>query len=364
MKNSLGRVFLIFLVFLHVEFFASSYEWSVKSNKKTAFVNEPIYLTYVCTFSDRAGLYAIEFNPDAESDDFTLNILSESKKIVDGKRVNSYEFVVFAKRAKVIDFKFEAIMKMTTRESIENTVIGRDNVEKEDFTLKKIRLEPLKVDVKPSGRELVGNFIIEVKKDRPQVKAYEPYHLEIAISGRGNFDAVKPIEFNIEGVNVFAEKAMQNIELTKDGYSGRLSQKFAFVGSGNFRIPELKIEYFDLEKKRPESLTLSEIDVQVEKAYVKEELLDKPESNFKIDYNYFYYALIFISGFLFGRIRLKKTKIAKNGDELFKQKTDEAKSLKELMIILALKDAKKYEQLISEIESKKLTSLGDAKKLL
>ncbi len=62
MKNSLGRAFLILLTLLHVEIFASTYEWSVKANKTTAYVNEAIHLTYTCKFSDRGELYTIDFN--------------------------------------------------------------------------------------------------------------------------------------------------------------------------------------------------------------------------------------------------------------------------------------------------------------
>ncbi|MCK4875087.1 MAG: hypothetical protein KAS26_04485, partial [Sulfurimonas sp.] len=127
MKNSLGRAFLILLTLLHVEIFASTYEWSVKANKTTAYVNEAIHLTYTCKFSDRGELYTIDFNPKKENENYTLHILSESERIIDNKRINSYEFVVFAKKAKEMNFQFDTTMKKTTKESIESTVIGRDN---------------------------------------------------------------------------------------------------------------------------------------------------------------------------------------------------------------------------------------------
>ena len=61
MKNSLGKIFLALFILLHVELFATTYEWSATTNKKSAYVGEAIYLKYTCTYSDRAELYTIDF---------------------------------------------------------------------------------------------------------------------------------------------------------------------------------------------------------------------------------------------------------------------------------------------------------------
>ena len=42
----------------------------------------------------------------------------------------------------------------------------------------------------------------------------------------------------------------------------------------------------------------------------------------------------------------------------------EAKSMDELMVLLVLKNAKKYEKIISDIEAKKIVSLRNAKRLI
>ncbi|MCF6309161.1 MAG: hypothetical protein L3J19_01595 [Sulfurimonas sp.] len=362
MKNSLGRIFLTFLLFVHVEAFASTYEWSAKADKSAAYVNEAIHLTYTCRFSDKSELYSIDFNPKKENEDYTLHILSESETIVDNKRVDSYEFIVFAKKAKEIIFDFETTMKKTTKESIENTVIGRDNKEYEDFTLKKIKQKSIKVDVKPTQKELVGNFEVEVKKDKSHVKAYEPFHLHVKIKGSGNLDAIKPIDFKIEGVKIFAGKVIKDIKLSKTGYSGVWSQKFAFVASENFEVPELNIEYFNLKSNRVENLHVNAVKVEVSKGYEKKELLDEVDGGFKISYNYFYYLLTFIAGYLLAKIKI--TNYKSNAPDIFLDKIQSANSMDELLMLLALDGSLKYKDIISQIETRKLTSLKDAKKIL
>jgi len=365
MKKNLGKVFLVILIFLNVEIFASTYTWSATSNKTTAYVNEPIYLKYVCLFSDRAELFSVEFNPAGEYEKYIVKNLKESQNIVEGKKISSYEFVAFAKTPGKIKFDFEALMKQTTKESIEDMVIGRDNVKKESVTKKQIKQEILEVDIKETNSSLVGDFSIEVKKNEPKIKANEPYHLTITIKGNGNFKVLKPLEFNIEGVKIFAGEVLQKEELSEAGESGEWSQKFAFVGEADFKIPEIKIEYFNLKEQKRDVLVFDAITVSVEKGFSKEELLDKAEDNsFKFNYTYLYYVLIFIAGFLIGKIDIKKRVVKKSADEEFKEKIEKTKSLEDLMMILALNDSKKYEEIILKIETKKITSLRDAKKLL
>ena len=365
MRKNLGRAFLVILIFLHAEVFASTYTWSATSNKTTAYLNEPIYLKYVCAFSDRAEVVTIVFNPAGEYEKYVLKNLRQSQNIVDGKRVNIYEFVAFAKVAGEIKFDFEAQMKQTTKESIENTVIGRDNMQKEQFAKENHKLETLIVDVKETEQILVGNFSIEVKKHEPKVKAHEPYHIEVAIKGNGNFEALKPLEFNIEGVKIFAGDVVEKIELSENAQSGEWSQKFAFVGEADFKIPEIRIEYFNLSEQKSDVLMINAIDVSVAKGFSKEELLDKVEDDsFKFNYSYLYCILSFIVGFLAAKIEIKKRVITQSADDEFRKKIDEAKSLNELMVLLALRNGKKYEQIILDIESKKIVSLSSAKMIL
>ena len=42
MKNNLGRVFLIILIFLNLNLAASTYKWSVQADKTEAMTNEAI----------------------------------------------------------------------------------------------------------------------------------------------------------------------------------------------------------------------------------------------------------------------------------------------------------------------------------
>lgn len=365
MKKNLGKKIAILLYLLCTELFSSTYTWDVASNKTEAYVNEPIYLKYVCSFSDRAQTVTVVFDPLKESDKYILKDLRQSQNIVDGKRVYSYEFVAYPKVSGEIKFDFEAQVKETTKESIENTVIGRDNMQKEEFTKENVKLKTLFVNVKESLKPLVGEFSLEVKKHEPKVKAYEPFHVEYIIKGRGNFEAIKPLDFNIEGVTIFKEEPVEKKSFDENGEEGEWSQKFAFVAKGDFKIPKVESDYFNLKEQKISTLKQESIEVKVAKGYTKEELIDKTKENrFSFDFSYIYYILTFIAGFLTAKIEIKKRVKIYSEDEEFKKKIADTQSLNKLSVLLALKDPKKYEKLILDIENKKITSLKSVKKMI
>ncbi|MDO8454459.1 MAG: hypothetical protein Q7S59_07820, partial [Sulfurimonas sp.] len=309
MNKNLGRFFLLFLAFWHVEIFASTYVWHAEADKKTAFVNEAIHLKYSCEFSDRAELYSIDFNPVGENEKYSLKHLTQSTRVEDGKKIAQYEFVAFAKSAGEVKFAFEMIMKDSNKDSIENRIIGRDNMQKVEFTATVVAQEPIVVAVKETQNAIFGSFDVQIKRDAPKVKAYEPLHMEITLEGVGNFDALQPYEFKIEGVKIFSEKPTENVTLTKEGLRGTWSQKFAFVGGKNFEIPPFSFQYFDANTQKIKELHFEATSVEVSKGFNKEELLEvdeEEESFFKIEY--LYYFLTFIAGFLASKIKIKKSK--------------------------------------------------------
>ncbi|MDY0233670.1 MAG: hypothetical protein RBS11_06475 [Sulfurimonas sp.] len=363
MKNNLGKVFLLLL--LSVKLFASTYEWSVLADKKSAMTNEPIYLKYSCTFSDIAHTYMIEFNPVVDNEEYKILLLSETKNIIDEKRINTYEYLLYVKKAQNFKLFLDTKMKKTNKDSIKNSVIGRDNFALEDYSVKFIRQEGVEIDIQDAKTELVGKISVDVKKDENStVMAYEPYHFEIKIEGHANLDAIEAFHFDIDGVKIIEEKPIKNLELTKDGFVGSWSQKFAFVSDASFRVPKIEIEYFDIDEEKLKLLSFDEVDVEVKELYKKEELLDlEEEKALEIKYEYIYYALTFLAGFLFAKIKFKKRVKLSSYEKIFNKKVDDVKTLEELIFLLVLSDAKKYSKIIESIEQKEIGTLQKAKQV-
>ena len=351
------KVVLLVLAFLSTLLSASDYEWSVNINKKTALINEAVHLKYVCKFNKDAGLYTIDFNPATTTAQYDLLLLKETK--------NNYEFVAFVKQAGRVDFSFDVIMKKTTLESIAEMTGGLDNEKaKDSFENEYLKQKILTLHVEESDVNLVGDFTIEIKKDEPKKKAFSPYHFEVIIKGVGNFQDIKPLEFNVDGVKIFAQKPTKNFTLTKDGYSGVWSQKFAFVGEMDFNIEEFSIKYFDIKSSVTKELKSEQVNVNITAGYKKETLLDADEKKQKFPYKYLFYILVFLLGFSLAKIKFKKEKSLSKKGILFNEKINNISSLDELLILLVLQDNIKFNDIISQIENGQIISLNKAKKLV
>jgi len=361
MKKNLIRT-LVVLLFFSLELGATTYKWSASISKEKAYVNEAVYLRYECRFSDRAELYAVEFNPLRDNIEEEIVILSETSHIEDGKKVLIYEFVAFIHKAKEMELSFDATMKKTNRESIENTVIGRDNGEYAEYKKEKIKLPILKVDVLDTAVPLVGKLSMRIEREAEELESLTPYHLQVILEGETDFAMLKPLEFTIDGVKVFSEVPLKDIELSEDGYRGAWSQKFAFVSEKDFTIPAFKIEYFDLVKKEIKYLEFEGVDIKLIPGYKPEELLDeKNQAELKFTWEYLYYVFAFIAGFFIAKIDFKKAKSEK--EQPFCEKVEAIESLKELSVFLVLQKGDKYENIIRSIEKNELT-LKKAKQLI
>ncbi|MEA2074036.1 MAG: hypothetical protein U9O86_10700 [Campylobacterota bacterium] len=364
MKRNLGKLVAVLLLFF-VNATASTYEWSVAQEKIEAYQNEAIYLNYKCSFSDTAELYVVEFHPSVDNEEYKLEVLREEARIVDGKKINEYEFILVVKKAGEFKLELDAMMKKTNKDSIENSVLGRDNANYEEFSLSPIKQKTLHMTILETPTPIVGEFSLKVKKSKPSVEAYEPYHLTLEIEGNGNFDRFKEIEYTIDGVKIFSEPAREDLTLTKNGKSGTWTKKFAFVSEKSFTIKPFKLEYFKLESKKRELLQESAIDVSVnEPTFKKEELLDEKQEEFELSYEYLYYLLTFLAGYLLAKIEFKKAPKIDDKEKNFCLKVKESKTLEELSVLLVLVNAKKYEEIILQIEKKELTSLSKVKKLI
>ncbi|MDB2562700.1 hypothetical protein N9X61_03765 [Sulfurimonas sp.] len=361
MKQSLGRLFVLLL--LSISTSASTYQWTTFVTKTKAYVGEAVHIKYLCQFDDNGELYIIDFEPQSTNlYDFIL--LTKSEKLVDGKRINSYEYILQPKSSQNIELSLEATMKETSLDSIvENTTNHYDDTKFDSIHKKTVvKMQIISLEVLNPPKKLFGNFNLQVKKDEAHVKAYEPYHLDVTLRGQGNFDVIKDLEFDVNNVKVFTQKPIKEIDLGKDGYKGKWTQKFAFVSAKDFRIPSKKIEYFNTKTQNIEILSIDSIDIKVQKAYKKAELLDVGEDEFLFDFTYGYYFLTLLAGFLVGKINFKAQKISiKN--EKFISKVKATKSLDALSMLLILDDEKKFHSILSQIDSAQLYSLKEAKKL-
>ncbi len=272
MKQLLGSL-VIMLMF--TEALDASYRWSIHANKSEAVVHEAVEVVLRCHFSDTAYGYFIELQ-QLTHPDYEIKLLFETEAQETGKEYYEYRYVLFPKKAGDLVLNFHALMQQTTKESIENSVIGRDNVEDLSFDSTSVALPPLHLHVKPSSAQLVGEMNLSLHADTTTVSAYKPLHLNITLEGVGNLQQVAPFVLDIPDATVFAEKPDYAITLTAQGYRGKVTQNIAVVSREGYDIPSLQQQYWHLATQKIERLETAPLHIEVTPAYRRETLLDMP----------------------------------------------------------------------------------------
>ena len=367
MRQNLGSlVGVLFLLFSTMLFAEAPYVWSLKTSKSRVYVNEAVEIEYTCSFQDQAYLHVIEFTPAKETPEYRLLSLGVVEKVIDGKRSDTYRYVMFPKRAGEKQFAFNALMRKTTKASIENSVIGRDNVEDYAFDDTMVDLPAVVLDVLGHSEKMTGVFSLVVTLDKKRVKAYEPVHVDVRLKGEGDFDQMQDYNLSIDGVKIFSEPGEKRYRLTKSGFKGEWEQKFSLVGSKSFQIPAFELRYFDIVQKRQVVLRSEDLNVEVEAAYSKEELLDTPEERASSwwQWSYLNYLFTFTLGMLAYHYGLKyKDKLQKRLPS--REETQGCQSVTCLLSQLAMSGDSRYDALIKKYETLgKRASLSALKKEL
>ena len=368
MKKSLGSfLFVFFILSLTVK--ASTYKWTEYVAKKDLYMGESTYVKYTCEFNDNGELFIIDFKPKS-NEKYRLDLLKESEVLQNGKRINTYEFVFSPKVVGDLTLDLKATMKKTSLDSIvENTTNHYDDTKFDSIHSRDVvALNTIKFNVQERSQNIVGKFELKTVFSNLELKAYDPFHLKIVIEGEGNFNQIEAFHFDIDGVKVFQEEPLLELQLTKNGQKGRWSQKFAFVSERDFRIPSKTLDYFDLQLHKKQTLRFEPIDVKVSTKFTKEELLDEDELDdlkhlSESIFTYAPFVLFFVFGFILGKIRFASKVLSPRVEKLI-FKVKESKSIEELAMILILEDEKKFAHLIKQIESKSFGSLSNAKKLV
>lgn len=359
MKRNLGRILMLWVLMGGTLF--AKYEWKLLGSPKSLYVGQSGLVTYQCAFDNSAADYTISFHPQ-NSQTYKASMLTQKDKIVDGKRIQTFEVLITPIQAGNVNVKLNALVRHTTFASIENATIGRDNVKKYDFKDDNVTMPPVSILAKENLAALNGQFDLRMEIDKTSVRTHEPVHLSLFVKGKGNLDQFIPFELSFSGINVFKEEPIKNLTLTSEGYEGEIRQEFALVAEKSYTIPSIQLKVFDTLKQKVVILKTEPMFIEVTQGYEPSSLLDPPQFS---DHNalkrYIIYLLWFIGGVVSAIAfpRLWK-QIPRRRQKFF---YDDAKSPNELMVLLALHDSSRYGEVIRALEEKRF-SVREAKKRL
>lgn len=333
----------------------TTYRWSATQSATTAAVHEAVVVEYSCRFDTQAYEYIIKFDPPRETSDYQLVLERADGRITDGKRISTYRFVLFPKRAGPLELHFTASMEHTSKASIENTVIGRDNVEKIDFTAKTVALPTVSVAVKGHDAPYAGHVRLDAEVDARNVDAYTPVQVRIRLEGYGNLDRVEPFVFDIPGVKLFGDEPQKALTLGEKGYMGTITQQFAVVSAGDFVVPAVTFRYYDTETGQVQALKTPPVSVRVNAAAVPEKRADEAATETAKrsgdGISWLHLLLALAAGVVIGRFLLPVRVEA--GERLpLPERLKQCKDPAKFAAYLTLYDADAYREIIDAIEER------------
>ena len=349
MKKILGSLLLLSLSL----FAKSEYTWDITLSEKNLYLHQSSVLTMQCRFSKEGKNDDVEFSPPKNSS-FSFELLSEKRHFDGDLQTLTYKYLIFAKEEGAHEIHLQPVMLFTSQSAIDNVIVGRDNVNDLEVQREEVKITPIRVTVDKTNAKLTGKMVLNTELDLDEVSAYEPVHLEVSLNGKGNLQDLRALSFEIDGVQVFADKVEENLELSESGYKGQWLQRFAFVGKKDFVIPSVSFKYFDLEDKKIKYLKTEAFKIKVKTDGIKrEDLIDEVNSpSSKIDFSayleYIYYVLTFFAGFIVAKlVRLpsKQTPKTTKGEKIKK-----AKTAKELLEVLVSCDSGLFQEEIDELE--------------
>jgi len=357
MKRNRGSVVFwivwLFPLWLNAQ---TQYVWSAVQSKTQVAQEEALAVEYTCRFSNEAYEYIIVFTPPVETEAYRLVTEGTGEQIIEGMRVNTYRFIVFPKKAGVLTLAFDASMEHTTKASIENSVIGRDNVQKIDYTAKKVNLPVVQATVIAQQSPYAGHLKLQVDVDKKQVPAYTPVQVHVRLEGYGNIDVMRPFTLDIPGANIFTDGPEKKLKLGKNGYEGSIEQQFAIVSDHNFTLPSLQLHYFDTERRDMTTLstdmqTVTVMPVTAPKQAATDEEASHPDSATGGTVTWIELLMALTAGIAIGRFLLPADPGTEESLPLPKRLKG-CKDPRQFVVYLAMLDADKYRNLIDEIEQK------------
>lgn len=360
MKQSLGRIIGLVMM-LNTMVLGMHYQWSVLESPQSLRVGQSGVIRYACSFEGSAAEYSTKLKL-IDSPQYATSILSEKSQVTKGKRTDTIDLLVTPKTSGALTMQMRATIRYTSPGAVENTVLGRDNLSKDDIKEEEVQLPVVSIKAEENNAALTGNITMETRVDSTSVRAHEPIHLSIIIKGSGNLDKFTPYTLNISRVKIFAEPPQKLFSPSKDGFTGEIRQEFALVAEKPYVIPPVSLNVFDTAQKRPKILQSAPVSIEISEGYNPSSLLDPPDvKDFAALKQYVLYGFLVLIGMALGQGARWAWKHRPRRRK--KQWWDKIKTQKELILMLALDGDKRYEKILIDLETNAI-NLDEAKNKL
>ncbi len=258
----------------------------VITNKRTAYVNEPVIVSYKLYTRVSVTQYSINKLPNTAgfwTEDYDLG---NQPKIYDevykGKKYRVAElkrmalFATSAGKKTISPMEIECSVRVQTRRRsvfdsfFDDPFFGR--------TVRKfVQSKPLTINILPlpeAGKPadfsgLIGNFSISSFVDKTNVKTNDAITLKIEIAGKGNIKMIPEPKLDLPSdFEQYPPKISQKINRNAQGLTGSKTFEYVLVPRhpGEQVIKPISFSYFDVTTKSYRTIRTNEIRIHVERS--------------------------------------------------------------------------------------------------
>lgn len=375
MKKILGRYILLSSIVISYLCASGEVSITMKSDKDSVFIGEPIVVSVI--ISEKAGV-AVN-GSKYEKPDFSGFLVKEAKNnittIENGYEKTKLNYILIPQKAGTFNIK-PAKADISVQNGVQSLEFMGIVMQTSSPKIEHLVSNSLSIAVKPAplNIDLVGDFTISAIPNIIQSKANKPIILTLNIEGNGVVDDMHDLDYGIDGVTTYANKAKISQNFSNTTFKSSYQKEYIFVSDHSFIIPAQTISIFNpttnsIEKKALPSQNITITGGSITKAdgVISEQ---DEKDNGSIISSWLGGAIGFISGLvialLFGWLMLnksKKPKIALNvnviskllpyakydieADEMVRNLYAKQKGDKNIKI-----DKKKLKQLLTKYESK------------
>ena len=265
----------------------------VYPSKRTAYVGEPVVLTY--KLYTRVSVTQLSFSKMPSYGGFWMKefgdnsgTLQQSKEVINGVEYTTAEVkkvvVIPQKTGKLaiepmgLECEVQIVTQRPTQLNDPFDIFFNDPFFSNKYTLvqKNVETPALTLEVKnlpengkpDSFAGAVGNYSFSASIDRNEANTNEVLNVTVTVTGSGNLELLNmPTPVFPPDFEVYDPKMTSNVEANSQGIKGTRKVEYVVVPrrAGDFSIPPMEFSYFDPAKQQYVTLESSPLNIKVNK---------------------------------------------------------------------------------------------------
>jgi len=293
----LGSKIILFLFFI-INLYADSLDVNISNrnffiemnlSKSKIYRDESVLLSVYFRHKKDINLIKMEYEKPKFLDFFARNIGKEKIYQEGDFMVYNLNYMLTPKSSGIFTISPANINVATEKRELQKGGWKKNLLDWHMVVANSLKLEVNQLNIK---YDIVGDFELKESIDLTVADINQPIRLTIKLSGEGNLDAYRGIDFDISNITVYADDANITSKLESNSIKSIYKKSFVFIATDDFMIPSKTIRIFNPKTKSIETLRTEAHRVTIKKKIEKEDTLDMR----------ILYYLPLLTAFLFGII--------------------------------------------------------------